>query len=354
MQEIRFPLYARVAFMLLILVLVIYLLEVGKGIFVPLLFSLLIAFLLYPVCKKLEKKAGMGTYMAAFLAISGFVVLIAVLAYLTTIQILRFSQDIPLIQQKVTSWIDGAQDYIIREYQVNSNQQLEYLRQMTNSMTSYATNYLGALFIGVTEFVFWMVLVFIYTYFILTHRRLLLHFIMRLFRREFRMKVRSIVMETRQVTNYYLQGLFIEFVVVTVANSLGLYLLGVRYALLLGVITALLNIIPYLGIIIGCVITAFITLAHGTPALAFQAIAVLFFLHVLDANILLPRVIGMKMKMNTLSTIIAVLVGSVLWGLSGMFLAIPLGAMLKIIFDHVESLEPWGMVMGEVDKGEDA
>lgn len=353
MHELRFPLYAKVALTLLSIVLIIHLLVIGKGIFVPLLFSLLIAFLLYPVAKNLEKR-GMGKYMAAFVALTGFVVAVVCVAYFIIFQIIAFSQDIPLIEQKITSWIDGAQAYIIREYQINSNQQLEYLRQMTNNMTNYATDYLGALFIGVTEFLFWTVLVFVYTYFILTHRRLLLHFIMRLFPREHRMKARGVVMETRVVTNYYLQGLFIEFVVVAVANSLVFYALGIDYALLLGVIGALLNIIPYLGIIIACLLTALVTLAHGSPAMAIQATAALFILHILDANILLPRVIGMKMKMNTLITIISVLVGSVLWGVSGMFLAIPISAMLKMVFDHVEALQPWGMVMGEVDNDTDS
>lgn len=349
MQELKFPLYAKVAISLLTIVLIIHLLVIGKGIFVPLLFSLLIAFLLYPVAKLLEKR-GVGKYTAAFVALTGFVAVVACVAYFIIFQIIIFSQDIPLIQQNLTRWIDHAQAYIIREYQINSSQQLGYLRQVTNNAMNYAANYLGALFIGVTEFIFWTVLVFVYTYFILTHRHLLLNFVMRLFPREHRVRVRNVVTETRVVTNYYLQGLFIEFVVVAIANSLAFYLLGIDYALLLGLIGALLNIIPYLGIIIACLLTALVTLAHGSPAMAIQATAALFILHVLDANILLPRVIGMKMKMNTLITIISVLVGSVLWGVSGMFLAIPVSAMLKMIFDHVESLEPWGMVMGEVDK----
>jgi predicted PurR-regulated permease PerM len=194
-----------------------------------------------------------------------------------------------------------------------------------------------------------MVLVFIYTFFIMSHRALLLNFILNLFPVQNRVKVKTVVMETRNITNYYLQGLLIEFVIVSAANSLMFYLIGVKYALLLGVLTALLNVIPYLGIIIGCLLTALVTLTHGSPFLALQAVSLLFLLHVLDANILLPRVIGMRMKINSLITIISVLIGSVIWGISGMFLAIPLCAMLKIIFDNVRTLEPWGMLIGTED-----
>lgn len=349
MQEIRFPFYARLAFILLIIVLITYLLIIGKGIFVPLLFSLLLAFLLYQPSKYLEKRFGLRKEWAALVALIGFVIIVGCLLYFITFQVLEFSGDLPLLQRKTTDWIDNAQGWIIKEYHIDSRQQLEYLHNFTSQLLGFIANSLGAIFIGVGEFVFWMVLVFIYTFFIMSHRTLLLHFIMRLFPFKDRLKVKIVVMETRNVTNYYLQGLLVEFVIVSAANSLVFYLLGISYALLLGVLTALLNIIPYLGIIIGCLLTALITLTYGPPLLALEAVALLFVLHVLDANILLPRVIGMRMKMNSLITIISVLIGSVIWGISGMFLAIPICAMLKIIFDNIQSLEPWGMLIGAED-----
>ena len=353
MPEIRLPFYVRFSLLLLSASLGIILLALGKGIFVPLAFSLLLAFLLYPSAKWLEMRVGMSKGVAAFLAVSGFTVIVACLLYFITFQVLQFSQDIPLLQQKITSWIDGTQDWVIRKYHIEDTKQLEYLHQVTNNVLNYAATSLGSLFIGVAEFIFWMVLVFIYTYFILYHRKMLLHFIMRLFSRHHQDKVGNIVVDTRRVTYYYLKGLLIEFVVVAAANTLMFFAIGVKYAILLGVFTALLNIIPYLGIIIGCVLTLLVSLTHGTPLLAFEAVSLLFILHVLDANILLPRVIGISLKLNSLVTIVSVLVGSVIWDISGMFLAIPLCATLKVIFDHIESLEPLGMVMGTEDRSPD-
>lgn len=350
MQDIKLPFYVRFSLLLLSASLAIILLALGKGIFVPLVFSLLLAFLLYPAVKTLETRVGMSKGLAAFLAVAGFTIAIAVLLYFITFQIVQFSQDIPLLQQKLTGWINYYQGWIIRKYHIEDTKQLEYMQQMTNNILNYAANSLGLLFIGVSEFIFWMVLVFIYTYFILYHRKLLLHFIMRIFSTHHQDKVANIVLDTRRVTYNYLKGLLIEFVVVTVANTLMLFLIGVKYAILLGVFTALLNIIPYLGIIIGCVLTLLVTLTHGTPLLAFEAVSLLFILHVLDANILLPRVIGISLKLNSLVTIISVLVGSVIWDISGMFLAIPLCATLKVIFDHTNSFEPLGMVMGTEDR----
>jgi predicted PurR-regulated permease PerM len=350
MQEIRFPFYARLTFILLFIVLITYLLTIGKGIFVPLLFSLLLAFLLYQPSKHLEKSLRISKEWAAVVSLIGFVILVGSLLYFITFQMLEFSGDLPLLQQKTTDWINNTQHWIIKEYHIDSGQQLDYLHNFTTQLLTFIANSLGAIFIGVGEFIFWMVLVFIYTFFIMSHRRLLLNFVLRLFPLHNRKKVKAVVMETRSVTNFYLQGLLIEFAVVSTANSLMFYIVGVKYALLLGVLTALLNIIPYLGIVIGCLLTALVTLTYGSPLLALEAVALLFLLHVLDANILLPRVIGMRMKINSLITIISVLIGSVIWGISGMFLAIPMCAILKIIFDNVQSLETWGMLMGAEDK----
>jgi AI-2 transport protein TqsA len=138
-------------------------------------------------------------------------------------------------------------------------------------------------------------------------------------------------------------------VIMGIVNSTALAVLGIQYALLLGVMSAVLNIIPYLGIYSSIAITVLITFANNTPAHAFQAGLVLFIMHVLDANILMPRIVGARVKMNPFITILAVVVGELVWGIPGMFLFIPITGMLKLICDRVEGLEAWGMLMGVDD-----
>lgn len=346
MPEVRLPFYARLALMLLTVVLVLHLLRIGESVFVPLLFSLLLAFFLYPLVQWLEQKTGMSKGLACFVSVFGFMLLLGLFVYFLTFQIIAFTQDIPLLQQKVSEWLLHLQRWIAREYRVDSTQQMAYLGQVANSVLGSAANSVGTAFFSLSSFLFWTVLVFIYTYFILYHRRLLLQFITRLFPKEHRLQVRHAVLETRVVTNAYVVGLLIEFVVISIANCIAFFVLGIHYAILLALLAAVLNVIPYFGIIAGIIITVVVTLAHHDPTTAIWAAALLFVLHIIDANILVPRVVGSKVKMNALITLVAVLIGGAIWGIAGLFLAIPLSAMLKIVFEHIPAMQPWALLMG--------
>ena len=153
--------------------------------------------------------------------------------------------------------------------------------------------------------------------------------------------------KVRYVIKVYILGLFIEMAIVAVMNCTGFLILGVKYAFLLGVIAALLNVIPYLGIFSACVISLLITSTTNTPGTVVGVGIVLLVVHLIDANIILPKVVGSKVKINVLATLLSVLVGNALWGIAGMFLFIPLIAVVKIIFDSAEELKPWGLLLGE-------
>jgi AI-2 transport protein TqsA len=75
-------------------------------------------------------------------------------------------------------------------------------------------------------------------------------------------------------------------------------------------------------------------------------LAAYIFIQFIDNNIIIPRVVASKVRINALVSIIVVIAGGALWGISGMFLSIPLTAILKVVFDHIDGLKPWGYVLG--------
>jgi predicted PurR-regulated permease PerM len=162
-------------------------------------------------------------------------------------------------------------------------------------------------------------------------------------------QVRAVLEESKSVLKNYLLGLMVETAIIAALNVGALLLLGIDYALLLGVVAAILNLIPYVGIIIGGIfpiVIAFITKdAIWHPVSVALAFSVIQFL---DNNLIVPKVVGAHVRINSIATIIAVIVGGQLWGISGMFLFIPLMAILKVVFDRVEPLKAWGMVLGDV------
>jgi predicted PurR-regulated permease PerM len=139
--------------------------------------------------------------------------------------------------------------------------------------------------------------------------------------------------------------------IVATAVSVAFSLMGVKYAILLGLITGLFNIIPYIGIFTALIISAVVALGTSPDsAMALWVIITMVITHLIDSNVLLPLVVGSKVRINALITVLGIVVGEMIWGIPGMFLSIPVIAVLKIIFDHVDSLQPWGIILGDEQK----
>jgi predicted PurR-regulated permease PerM len=185
----------------------------------------------------------------------------------------------------------------------------------------------------------------------LYHRRLFKRFILALFPDDQLHKVEEVISSAKSMINRYIIGLLTEMAILIILLVSTFAILGIKYALLISVIAAVLNVIPYLGIYTAMAISMVITLADGTPTHALTVGIVFIVAHFVDANILLPRIVGGNVKLNPLITIIAVLTGKLIWGIPGMFLFIPLTAIIRIISEKVEGLQPWAILMGE-DKEE--
>jgi predicted PurR-regulated permease PerM len=343
------PFYNKLAYILICVVLSLFLLSAGKSIFIPIFFASLVCVLLYPVCLRLEKW-GVKRGIAALLAVLLFIGCLAVFIYFFVTQVIIFTQDVPQLQQKVEDMFTNAQLYIAQEYHVNSTQQLAYVNKSASGFIATAANSLGNFFLNIVTVVIWTIFIFIYCYFMLSHRKLLLRFILSLFRPQNRAKAYDVVLQTRSVINSYVIGLLLEMAVMIVLNIGAFFIIGIRYAILLGLLASVLNIIPYLGIYTAMGIAMLITFTNGTGTQAVEVGIIMIVLHFIDANILLPRIVGGRVKMNPLVTIIAVLTGHLIWGIPGMFLFIPLTAILKIICTRVDDLRPWAILIGTEDK----
>jgi predicted PurR-regulated permease PerM len=192
-----------------------------------------------------------------------------------------------------------------------------------------------------------MILIPVYTFLLLYYRGLIILFLIRSFPEKSSEIVRDVLNKSRTVIKGYVIGIFTEMLIVAVLNCTGFFILGVKYALLLGVIAAVLNIIPYLGIFTACILSMIVTYTTNSPGTVFGVAIVLVCVHLVDANFILLRVVGSRLKMNALATLCGVISGGAIWGIAGMFLAIPLLSILKLIFDAAEILPPWGLLIGE-------
>jgi predicted PurR-regulated permease PerM len=188
----------------------------------------------------------------------------------------------------------------------------------------------------------------VYVFMLLFYHPLLIEFFRRVFGDSNRVMVSEIITQVKSVIQRYLTGLFLEVVIVSTLHSIGLLLLGIQYAILLGIIGALLNLIPYLGGIVSVALPMMIALATKTsPWYALYVLAIYYVIQLIDNNYIIPKLVASKVKINALVSILVVLAFGALWGLPGMFLSIPLTAIIKVIFDHIDPLKPWGFLLGD-------
>jgi predicted PurR-regulated permease PerM len=188
----------------------------------------------------------------------------------------------------------------------------------------------------------------VYIFLILFYQPLLLEFIFRFFGTENREKVGDIVAKIKAVIQNYLVGLIIEAIIVAVLDIAALMILGIEYALILGIIGALLNVIPYIGGLVAVALPMMVAIVtKSSPFYALYVMAAYYFIQLVDNNYIVPYIVASKVKINALFSIIVVLAGNALWGVAGMFLAIPLLAIIKLICDHIDSLKPWGFLLGD-------
>ena len=340
------PFYERLALTLIGFLALGYLVIVGKDILDPMVFGFIFAILLLPVSNFLEKKCRLPRSASSLVSILLLVALVFGIMYLVGSQISKVANDWPMLRNQVTQSLHDLQGWVQSAFNINTEKQMTYVDSTAKKIMASGTDVLGTTFGAISSLMLFYVFIMIFTFFILLYRRLLIRFIIWVFRDENEHIVMDIVENIQSILRQYILGLLLEMVIVaTVAVSIFL-LIGIKYAALLGIIVGLFNIIPYLGIFTALLLSAIITFATGNIKDTLIVIGSVIGIHAVDANFLLPTIVGSKVRLNALISFIGIIVGEMIWGLSGMFLSIPIIAIFKIIFDRIESLKPWGYLLG--------
>ncbi len=347
MKEISLPFIAKLALVLLSMIMLGYLAILGKSLLAPLLFSLLMAFLLLPLANFLELKLKFGRSLATITAVILMIALLyAIITFLWS-QLGELWADWPLLVKQVTNAFRDIQAWVAHTFHINETKQRSYLSDGIEKSLATSAVVIGTTVLTLSSSLLFLAFTLLFTFFILNYRRLLFNFLTTVFAEEHKIKVSEIVNEIQRIIRKYVSGLFLQMLIVSTLTMITLALLGVKYAILLGLIAGIFNIIPYLGISTALLISALITFATAGATQALFVIFAFIGIHALDGNILMPLVVGSKVKINALFAFIGIIVGEMIWGISGMFLCIPYLAMLKIIFERVDGLQPWGALLGE-------
>ena len=346
-KELEFPFYAKATIFCIGIFALAAILYIAQGIIVPLVFSVIIAILLNPVVNffvRLKINRVIAILIALFLT----VLVIATIGVLIFSQVSRFSESWPVLVDKFTEMLNQTITWASSYFNIDPQNIHEWIVKTKGELINNSSAAIGQTLVAVGSWVLVLFLIPVYIFLILFYQPLLLEFINRFFGKNNKSDVKEITTQTKTVVQRYLTGLIIEAVIMTVLNTGALLMLGIDYAILLGIIGALLNVIPYIGGLVAVTLPMMVALATKTTGLyAIYVLILYYIIQLIDNNYIVPYIVASKVKINALFSIIVVLVGNALWGIPGMFLSIPLLAIVKLIFDHIESLKPWGFLLGD-------
>lgn len=346
---LKLPAYLKYTVILLGLVLTFYILVVGQALFVPFAIALLLAFLLHPFCDWLTNR-GLHRGISSIVSIIVVVIILGVVIFFLSSQINKIVRDLPAIGDKLDLLIGKVHLFFEEQLGVEQQTQTQYIRDSLNSTIQNSTLFLTNTLSATADFFTAFVLVSISLFFLLYYSNFFKEFLYKLIRKEGHNKLEHVFIRGERVIRSYILGLFIVIIIVGTLNTIGLAIIGIDYALFFGVLAALLTIIPYLGIFIGSLLPIIYALITKDSLWYPVGVAAVFwFVQFIEGNFITPNVVGNKVSLNPFAAIIALFIGGAVWGPAGMILFIPYLALLKVIFDVIEPLEPYGFLLGNPD-----
>jgi predicted PurR-regulated permease PerM len=250
--------------------------------------------------------------------------------------------------EKFTGYRNEIITWTSANFDVSPQKIIAWIAKTKSDLINTSGLAIGTTLVNVGNSLVVVLLIPVYIFMILFYQPLLIEFLRRIFGADHRTEVNSIITQVKKVIQRYLTGLVIEAVIVATLDTIALLILGIEYAVLLGILGALLNVIPYLGGLVAVALPMAIALVtKNTVWYPLYVLAAYYFIQVIDNNYIVPKIVASKVKINALVSIVVVLAFGALWGIPGMFISIPLTAIVKLIFDHIEPLKPWGFLLGD-------
>lgn len=343
----KYPYWLKTTLILAGLSLLVVILIYGKFILMPLAFSAFFAMLLNPLVKIFEKMK-VGRAFSIILTLLVVVTIFAGILSLISAQLIQFSERVPEVTEKLKSLSNDSIVFLEETVGVSQEEQTQYLQQGVNNLIDKSGDFASSLVSATTNAFTVMTLMPIFIFFMLYYQEMFRTFFQKLFEvKGTDSKVDNLLDRIQEVTQNYLVGMLTVIGILAVLNTTGLLIVGLDHALFFGVFASLLAIIPYIGIIIGALPPLLFALLLGDSLLTpVFVIAVFATVQFLEGNFITPRIVGSKVSINPFVAMVALIIGGELWGISGMILFVPLIGILKVVFDQIPDMKPYGYILG--------
>jgi predicted PurR-regulated permease PerM len=339
----EYPFYVRATVILVGLYYLASILNLLGGILVPFAFAILFSILLNPLYNRLLRRK-LPRVLAILITVLSAIAFMTLIGYLLSTQLAQFSQSFPILKVRFGQLTDSLEHWISFKFGISIQKQVLLLKSALDSSQAAIGSVIGTLFGTLTL----ILIIPIYMFMLLLYKNLILNFVYEVFLEEHSGRVGEVLTQTKSAIQSYIVGLLIEMIMVSTLNSLALLVIGVKYAILLGVLGGVVNILPYIGGFVSILLPVLIaTVTKEGYSAQLEVIAAYLLIQFVDSNIIFPRFVSIKVQVNALVSLLGVLLGSAMWGVAGMFLMLPMIAVLKIIFDRIDGLKPWGKLLGD-------
>lgn len=340
----------KAAAILLILTLIVVILFFGKPLFVPIAFAGLLSMLLLPVSRWLHSK-GINNAVAIILSMLLFLGFFALVILFVSWQISDITENASQLEQQVAQKYQQLRNFLSTEYGISPAKQQEMLKEQQSSSSGKISAALTAIISGFGGFLTNLLLVLVYIFLFTFFRDRIKGFIVRLVPHDQKEKALSCIHKTQKAAQDYLKGLFFMIVILWVMYGIGFSIIGVKNAFFFAILCGLLEIVPFVGNLTGTALTLLMSLAQGGDMNLVIGIIVTYGLvQFIQTYLLEPLVVGSGVNINPMGTIVGLVAAELLWGIPGMVMAIPIMGMLKIIFEHIPSMQPYAYLIGQEKK----
>jgi len=346
-RTLQFPLVLRITFMLLFIWLSYFILTEFRNYLAPLSLGVLFAYLLFPLANFFEKH-GFARILANLLAIVIGLSVIYGIGFFIYKQFGLFVEDWPSLSKRATenvhNMITSAANYIGDDSGTLKREAKHLIESIVNSPAWDIK-----LAFGPTAFTLFTVLIMpVYVFFLLFYRNKFKEFILMLVPQGKHAVAFRIIDEINTITVRYMTGMFIVVTILAILNVSGFYIIGLKHALLLGIMAAIMNFIPYYGTIIGYLFPLFMAIfVMDSPSFVFLVVLQFVIVQFTENNILTPNIVGAHVNLNPFMIILSITLGGFLWGLPGMIIAVPFAAMIRVLGENIEQLKPIGFLLGQ-------
>ncbi len=324
---------------LLVAAISVLLLYYGRTLFIPMFYGLFIAVVLYPVCRRLENR-GFPKSLAITTELLIVFLLFTVLIWLLVAQFNAFLKDLPELKVKLQPALGNLQHWLENNFNISIAAQDEWWQSESNQLSGNTPGLISRLFNQTVSGLFTLFITPVFAALFLYNRNDFVLVLEKILGERYKDRLHQVLGQTIITYFHFVKGMVFVYLIVGVLNSVGLLALGIKHAILFGFLTAIMTIIPYIGIFISALLP--ITIAWITKDSIWYPIGVVgvfIIVQYLEANVIFPKVVAKQLNISTWATLVAIIAGGILWGMSGMILFIPFLGMLKLVTDNVPEWE---------------